>query len=152
MGKELVLRRLVGHAHNPRELAGAERGWDGDLPHAAAHRILVGPKHVLAHVAVEPGHGAHVSVEAEVDRLGTVGDRASSDGDEQVGACLPGRGGGGEDVLSRGVTAHAAPGACVVGAERSLALGNLVGAASQRLRSDDERSGSTECGHLLGER
>ncbi len=117
---------FVGDAGDVREFARRQGGGNRDLPYRG-RRDEVGRLD-----AVERVHVADVVGEAKLHGLGAVGDRAATQGDDEVGArgprlfCRIDHGG------SRRVRRHPVEGADTLVAERTADLLDLVGLAVER--------------------
>ena len=150
---------FVGDAGDCAELAARQGRRDGDLGHGrwidgrrAERPVRAG--HRSEHV--DPIRLADVVREAERDRLGAVGDRATPEGDDEVRPGLP-RGIGGRDhVRARGVRRHPVELAHDLVAERAAKLRDLVGLAVEGAAHHQEhalRAPALDFGrHRLGER
>ena len=94
--------------------------------------------------------------EAELDRLGAVGDRAAAQGDDQIGLGLARLRGGGDHGRARRVRRHLVEGADAFVAERAPDLLDLVGLAIERAAHHQEHAlGAVlldQLGHRLGGR
>ena len=154
----LHLGPFVRDAGDGAELAGRQRGRHGDLPHprrlagrrATCRRALAGRRRPSPRPSDAVG-------QAELHRLGGVGDGAAADGDDQVGAGLAGHCRGLDHRLARRVRRHAvehrrAPG-CPArrGPARSPAVSRLrVPLTIRSTRSAPARSASSATAWAAG--
>ena len=140
----LQLHALVRDARNGAELAGRERGRDGDLRDRRPGRRVAQRVHLLRR--------ADVVGEAHAHRLRAVGQRAAAEGDDQVGIGRAGGLGRVDHIAAGRVRPHAVelPGDLV--AERAAELFDLSGLAVERAAHHEEDALGAQPLRLLGHR
>jgi hypothetical protein len=95
---------------------------------------------------------ANVIGEAELHRLGAVGDRAAAYGNNEIGTGRFGLPGGGNDGLARGVRRHRIEGCHATRAKRFSDFLDLAGLLVERAAHHEKGADSTQAVHLRDNR
>lgn len=136
----------VGDACDRAELAAGDRGRHADLTHGRRRHL---GRDALVHADTLDAVDIVDAVgEAELHRLGAVGDRAAAHGDDQVGARFARRIGGGDHRLARGVRRHGIEDARAICAQGLFDLGDFVGLPVERARDHQEGAARPQPVHL----
>ncbi|GCC46027.1 hypothetical protein chiPu_0030302, partial [Chiloscyllium punctatum] len=129
---------LVGDARDRRELAAGDRGRHADLAHG--RRIHLGRDATTGANRIDAVGCGDIVGEAELHRLGAIGDRAAADGDDQIGLRIARLFRRRDDRGARRMRRHLVEGPDAAGPERRADFLDLVGVAVQRARHHQERA------------
>jgi len=142
----LDLGALVGDAGDRAELAAGNRGRHADLAHDRRidrrRDALVGPD------PVDILDAANIVGEADLHRLGAVGDRAAAHRDDEIGIGGAGLFGSRDHPLPRRMRPHRIESAHATRAERRSDFLDLVGFAVERAADHQKGAASAHAVHL----
>ncbi len=113
---------------------------------------ISGTTPLLAPDPVDIIDGTNVIGEAKLHRLGAIGDRATADGNDQIGVGGAGLLGGGDDGFAGGVRRHRIESCRATGPKAVADLLDLAGLAVKGAADHQKRAAGAQTIHLLDDR